>query len=93
MVFSISIAACLGLHSVPDSGWHCLNCNDNTGNGRGARPIMVRLTRVDKAPDYEMGGCVVCRLVIWLFIIYIYVCVCVTLIFLNNKKWKNLYQK
>ncbi|CAJ2642536.1 unnamed protein product [Trifolium pratense] len=48
--------------SVPDSGWHCLNCNDNTGDGRRARPIMIRLTQVDKEPEYEMGGCVVCRL-------------------------------
>ncbi|GAU34715.1 hypothetical protein TSUD_29570 [Trifolium subterraneum] len=54
-------AACLGLHSVPDSGWHCLNCKDITGDGRGVRPIMIRLTRVDKEPEYEMGGCVVCR--------------------------------
>ncbi|CAJ2656729.1 unnamed protein product [Trifolium pratense] len=46
--------------SVPNSGWHCLNCNDNTGDGRRARPIMIRLTRVDKEPEYEMGGCVVC---------------------------------
>jgi hypothetical protein len=61
MVFSISIAACLGLHSVPESGWHCLNCEDNTGDERGARPIMIRLTRVDKEPEYEVGGCVVCR--------------------------------
>ncbi|CAJ2652071.1 unnamed protein product [Trifolium pratense] len=22
---------------------------------------MIRLTRVDKEPEYEMGGCVVCR--------------------------------
>lgn len=61
MGFSISIAACLGLHSVPESGWHCLNCEDNTGDERGARPIMIRLTRVDKEPEYEVGGCVVCR--------------------------------
>lgn len=61
MVFSISIAACLGLHSVPESGWHCLNCEDNTADERGARPIMIRLTRVDKEPEYEVGGCVVCR--------------------------------
>jgi hypothetical protein len=69
MVFSASIAACLGLHSVPDSGWHCLNCKDITGDGRGVRPIMIRLTRVDKEPEYEIGGCVVCRYVIWLFIL------------------------
>ncbi|CAL5207132.1 unnamed protein product [Lathyrus oleraceus] len=54
-------AACLGLHTVPASGWHCLNCKDNTDDERGVRPIMIRLTRVDKEPEYEMGGCVVCR--------------------------------
>ncbi|KAL9318272.1 hypothetical protein ACSQ67_014789 [Phaseolus vulgaris] len=56
--------ACLGLQCVPDSGWRCLNCGDNAGNGRESsivRPIMIRLTRVDKTPDFEMGGCVVCR--------------------------------
>nr|KYP74110.1 Chromodomain-helicase-DNA-binding protein 4 [Cajanus cajan] len=57
-------AACLGLQCVPDSGWQCLNCRDNAGNGRESsivRPIMIRLTRVDKTPEFEMGGCVVCR--------------------------------
>ncbi|KAH1216672.1 Increased DNA methylation 1 [Glycine max] len=57
-------AACLGLQCVPDSGWQCLNCIDNAGNGRESsivRPIMIRLTRVDKTPEVEMGGCVVCR--------------------------------
>ncbi|XP_027935059.1 uncharacterized protein LOC114190395 [Vigna unguiculata] len=56
--------ACLGLQCVPDSGWQCLNCGDNAGSGRESslvRPIMIRLTRVDKTPDFEMGGCVVCR--------------------------------
>lgn len=27
------------------------------------RPIKIRLTRVVEAPEYETGGCVVCRLV------------------------------
>ncbi|TKY52827.1 Increased DNA methylation 1 [Spatholobus suberectus] len=57
-------AACLGLQCVPDSGWQCLNCRDNAVNGRESsivRPIMIRLTRVDKTPEFEMGGCVVCR--------------------------------
>ncbi|CAJ2651638.1 unnamed protein product [Trifolium pratense] len=48
-------------YSVPDSGWHCLNCKDNTGDGRGARPIMIWFARVDEEPEYEMGGFVVCR--------------------------------
>lgn len=25
------------------------------------KPIVFRLTRVVKAPEYEIGGCVVCR--------------------------------
>ncbi|CAL0321349.1 unnamed protein product [Lupinus luteus] len=57
-------AACLGLECAPESCWHCLNCRDNVGNGRESsmvRPIMVRLTRDNKAPEFEMGGCVVCR--------------------------------
>ncbi|KAE9619433.1 putative histone acetyltransferase chromatin regulator PHD family [Lupinus albus] len=57
-------AACLGFDSAPESSWHCLNCRDNVGNGREssmARPIMIRLTQVDKAPEFEMGGCIVCR--------------------------------
>ncbi|CAJ1968344.1 unnamed protein product [Sphenostylis stenocarpa] len=57
-------AACLGFQCVPDSGWQCLNCRDNAGNGRESsivRPIMIRLTRVDKTPEFEMGGCVVCK--------------------------------
>ncbi|XP_019428224.1 PREDICTED: uncharacterized protein LOC109336216 isoform X3 [Lupinus angustifolius] len=57
-------AACLGFDCAPESSWHCLNCRDNVGNGREssmARPIMIRLTQVDKAPEFEMGGCIVCR--------------------------------
>ncbi|KAI4349277.1 hypothetical protein L6164_009886 [Bauhinia variegata] len=58
-------AACLGLHCVPESSWHCTDCRDNAGSGRESsgtgRPIMIRLTRVVKSPEFEMGGCVVCR--------------------------------
>lgn len=57
-------AVCLGLQCVPESGWQCLNCRDNASNVRESsivRPIMIRLTRVDKTPELEMGGCVVCR--------------------------------
>ncbi|KAE9589948.1 putative histone acetyltransferase chromatin regulator PHD family [Lupinus albus] len=57
-------ADCLGLECAPESRWHCLNCRDNVGNGRESsmvRPIMIRLKRDDKASDFEMGGCVICR--------------------------------
>ncbi|KAL5059753.1 hypothetical protein RYX36_031357 [Vicia faba] len=54
-------AACLGLHTVPTSGWQFLNCKDNIDDEIGVIPIMIRLTRVDKEPEYDMGGCVICR--------------------------------
>jgi hypothetical protein len=66
------VAACLDLESVPESDWHCPNCIDKLGPGRKTaagesstlmRPIVIRLTRVVKAPESEYGGCVVCRLV------------------------------
>lgn len=62
--------ACLDLESVPESDWHCPNCIDKLGPGRKTaagesstlmRPIVIRLTRVVKAPESEYGGCVVCR--------------------------------
>ncbi|XP_009796785.1 uncharacterized protein LOC107811234 isoform X2 [Nicotiana tabacum] len=58
-------AACLGVQCTPTSGWLCSYCRDNFVPGRktagDAGPIMIRLTRVVKAPESEGGGCVVCR--------------------------------
>ncbi|XP_019235924.1 PREDICTED: uncharacterized protein LOC109216239 isoform X1 [Nicotiana attenuata] len=58
-------AACLGVQCTPTSGWLCSYCRDNFVPGRktagDAGPIMIRLTRVVKASEYEGGGCVVCR--------------------------------
>ncbi|KAJ7972522.1 Chromodomain-helicase-DNA-binding protein 4 [Quillaja saponaria] len=58
-------SACLELQNVPEGNWRCLNCRDNTGTGQESssmtRPIMIRSTRVVKAPEFETGGCVVCR--------------------------------
>ena len=57
-------AACLGFECVPETSWRCLNCRNSAGNGRESSMMtssMIRLTRVDKAPEFEMGGCVVCR--------------------------------
>lgn len=56
---------------VPERNWHCPDCKDKfdprkTANGESSnisRPIVIRLTRVVKAPGFEIGGCVVCRLV------------------------------
>ncbi|GAA0171408.1 hypothetical protein LIER_25446 [Lithospermum erythrorhizon] len=57
--------ACLGFHSLPANDWRCQNCKDSGPPGRGVsgdvRPIVVRMKRVVKEPEYEPGGCVVCR--------------------------------
>ncbi|KAG8374306.1 hypothetical protein BUALT_Bualt11G0118000 [Buddleja alternifolia] len=57
-------AACLGLQSRPANDWLCHHCG-KFGPSRKAsgdsRPIVVRLKRVVKAPEFEPGGCVVCR--------------------------------
>ncbi|CAN6715829.1 unnamed protein product [Malus baccata var. baccata] len=63
-------SACLDLPRVPQGDWHCPDCRDKFEPGRKAaagessnfgRPIVIRLTRVFNAPEYEIGGCVVCR--------------------------------
>ncbi|POO02411.1 Autoimmune regulator [Trema orientale] len=63
-------AACLDSPLVPQHDWHCPNCKDKCDPGRKtasgepssiSRPIVIRLTRVVKAPEMEIGGCVVCR--------------------------------
>ncbi|XP_057497970.1 uncharacterized protein LOC130782604 isoform X2 [Actinidia eriantha] len=62
-------AVCLDLQCVPEGDWHCPFCRDKFGPGRKCAgessnmggPIIIRLTRVVKAPESETGGCVVCR--------------------------------
>ncbi|XP_062118172.1 uncharacterized protein LOC133831774 isoform X2 [Humulus lupulus] len=63
-------AACLDSTLVPQNNWYCPNCRDKCDSGRKtaagepssiSRPIVIRLTRVVKAPEIEIGGCVVCR--------------------------------
>ncbi|XP_073272223.1 uncharacterized protein [Primulina huaijiensis] len=58
-------AACLGLQSIPGDDWHCNYCIHKVGPGsktsRESKPIILRLTRVVKAPEFETGGCVACR--------------------------------
>ncbi|XP_059462740.1 uncharacterized protein LOC132191664 [Corylus avellana] len=63
-------AACLDLECIPEGDWQCSNCIERVGPGRKTaageslglgRPIVIRLTRVVKAPECEYGGCVVCR--------------------------------
>ncbi|KAL7091954.1 hypothetical protein ACP275_12G136300 [Erythranthe tilingii] len=58
-------AACLGLQCLPADDWHCSYCRDKVGSGRKAsgesRHIILRLKRVVKAPEFEPGGCIICR--------------------------------
>lgn len=58
-------ADCLGLQSLPTNDWYCPHCKDRLGPGRKAagesRPIILRLRRVVKAPEFVPGGCVICR--------------------------------
>ncbi|KAE8719089.1 arginine biosynthesis bifunctional protein ArgJ [Hibiscus syriacus] len=62
--------ACLNLEHLPEGEWRCANCADEHASGRKAvfgelssitRPIVIRLTRVVKAPEIQIGGCVICR--------------------------------
>lgn len=70
-LFSFFCAVCLGLLSTPEGDWCCSNCKDksvscrkiSSGDSNAARPIMIRLTRVVKEPEVDIGGCCVCRLV------------------------------
>lgn len=62
-------AACLDLQSVPESNWHCTHCKDKVSPGKKAiggssitgGPIIIRLNRVVKVPESDIGGCVFCR--------------------------------
>ncbi|EOA26575.1 hypothetical protein CARUB_v10022635mg [Capsella rubella] len=62
--------ACLKFQSMPEGTWYCSSCNDGTISSKKAtatdpsgnfKPIVIRLTRVVKAPESEIGGCVFCR--------------------------------
>ncbi|WCJ28267.1 Acyl-CoA N-acyltransferase with RING/FYVE/PHD-type zinc finger domain [Euphorbia peplus] len=54
-------AACLDLQCSPKGPWHCPNCKTFGHGGNLARPIVIRLSRVVKSPEYEVGGCAICR--------------------------------
>ncbi|CAN8316854.1 unnamed protein product [Cochlearia groenlandica] len=62
--------ACLKFQSMPEGTWFCSSCNDGplsskrptaTDLSGNTKPIVIRLTRVVKAPESEIGGCVFCR--------------------------------
>ncbi|KAL1195853.1 Increased DNA methylation 1 [Cardamine amara subsp. amara] len=60
--------ACLKFQSMPEGTWYCSSCNDGSISCRTAtaadpnsKPIVIRRTRVVKAPESEIGGCVFCR--------------------------------
>uniref|UniRef100_A0A1J3DEN4 Chromodomain-helicase-DNA-binding protein 4 n=1 Tax=Noccaea caerulescens TaxID=107243 RepID=A0A1J3DEN4_NOCCA len=60
--------ACLKFQSMPEGTWYCSSCNDGTISSKlataidpNSKPIVIRLTRVVKAPESEIGGCVFCR--------------------------------
>ncbi|XP_065853569.1 uncharacterized protein [Euphorbia lathyris] len=53
--------ACLGLQCSPKGPWHCPNCKKSGHVGNLARPIVIRLSREVKSPEYEVGGCAICR--------------------------------
>ncbi|XP_010528338.1 PREDICTED: uncharacterized protein LOC104805464 [Tarenaya hassleriana] len=61
---------CLKFQSKPEGTWYCSSCNDKPVSSRkvsagdpwsSSKPIVIRLTRVVKAPESEIGGCVFCR--------------------------------
>ena len=48
--------------------WYCPNCKDKYDHAKrgdpssaASRPFLIKLTRVVKPPEMEIGGCVVCR--------------------------------
>ncbi|XP_051113826.1 uncharacterized protein LOC127239631 isoform X2 [Andrographis paniculata] len=58
-------AACVDPLCLPTDDLHCPSCGDKISPCRRAsgesRPIILRLRRVVKAPEFESGGCVICR--------------------------------
>uniref|UniRef100_A0A1J3FDK7 Chromodomain-helicase-DNA-binding protein 4 n=1 Tax=Noccaea caerulescens TaxID=107243 RepID=A0A1J3FDK7_NOCCA len=62
--------ACLKFQSMPEGTWYCSSCNDGPSSSKRAtaidpsgnsKAIVIRLTRVVKAPESDIGGCVFCR--------------------------------
>lgn len=92
------LAACLGLQCLPADDWHCPHCKDKFGPGRKAagesRPIILRLKRVVKAPEFEPGGCILCRSVaavaVSLYCLLSF-CICFLCIWIVNSLLQNSF--
>ncbi|EPS71022.1 hypothetical protein M569_03737, partial [Genlisea aurea] len=58
-------AACLGIQSSPGDDWQCSHCRDKLNSNWKAsgesRSLLIRLNRVDTEPEFEPGGCIICR--------------------------------
>ena len=68
----VHIAACLELQCLPEGAWRCPCCVDKFCPDRKvAQHIRIQLTRAVKAPESEIGGCVVCRYVVIRFSFFI----------------------
>ena len=83
--FPFSCAACLKFQSMPEGTWYCSSCSDGsvsskkatgTGPSGNSKPILIRLSRVVKAPESEIGGCVFCRFVAYLYFPLYMLCFC-----------------
>ncbi|CAN0926660.1 Increased DNA methylation 1 [Linum grandiflorum] len=53
--------ACLEQQFIPEGVWHCPDCKDIGPEENVARTNVIRLKRVVQNPEYDVGGCVVCR--------------------------------
>ncbi|KAJ0259634.1 Acyl-CoA N-acyltransferase with RING/FYVE/PHD-type zinc finger domain-containing protein [Hirschfeldia incana] len=62
--------ACLKFQSMPEGTWYCSSCSDGslsskkvtaTGPPGNSKSILLRLSRVVKAQESDIGGCVFCR--------------------------------
>ncbi|CAL1399143.1 unnamed protein product [Linum trigynum] len=53
--------ACIEQQYIPEGPWHCPDCKEVGPEENFARANVIRLKRVVQTPEYDVGGCVVCR--------------------------------
>ncbi|CAI0426803.1 unnamed protein product [Linum tenue] len=53
--------ACIERQYIPEGPWHCPDCKEVGPEENFARANVIRLKRVVQTPEYDVGGCVVCR--------------------------------